>query len=505
LTLTKRWLKKFNWPETLLTDHPLAIARRGACDYAPENTLKSFQIAADLCSEMWELDVRVSADGVCVVVHDDNLGRIARRALRVSEATWEEISALRLPEDQHIPRLEQVIELAQKTGCGLYVHIKSAGAGPLAWKLLKEAGFDFAVLASFNVGWIREMRKSGCTYPLSILVPAGVDPFDCLQGVDVDLVHLCWRDAAENPVTLLTDDLLQKFADRGHQIVIWHEERADVLDALWDKQIMGICSDRPELLKPYRPDPVHPIDIVCHRGANYLAPENSLEAARICIDQRFQYVELDVRTTSDGELVVLHDADLKRTTSGDGRVIDHTLAEISALDAGGWFREGETGYQVPTLTQFLQNARDRTGVYIEIKQSDPAALLSEVRACNMLEHCFFWSADTDALHWLRAQSAEIVLMAARWMYGSVAEAAVEYAAQIVEFDVERDDLSEFGQCAALGVRGMLYSRRWGWDDLATYLTLEPDMINLDRPDRFKILVSYPKVRRHFLEGTVNAR
>lgn|GEM_PF-222606 len=497
MTLTKDWLQKFGWPETLLTGHPLAIAHRGACDYAPENTLKSFQIAADLCSEMWELDIRLSADGVCVVAHDDNLTRVARRGLRVSETNWEEISSLRLAEDQHIPRLEEIIELAKKTGCGLYIEIKSEGAGPLAWALLKKAGFRFAALASFNPVWIKELRDAGCDYPLGILVPTGADPFNYLWGVQVDIVHPCWRDASESPDDLLTDDLMQKFAEHGHQIVIWHEDRAAVLDALWNTGIMGICSNRPELLKPYRPDPTHSIDIVCHRGANNLAPENTLEAARICLDQRFQFVELDVRTTSDGELVVIHDADLTRTSSDSGLVIDQSLESIKSLDAGGWYREGSAGYRVPTLGQMLSLVRGNGGLYIEIKHADPATLLDLVNQHNMLQRCFFWGFDTAALCELRVLSPDAILMAPRWMYSSVKEAAEAYGAQIVEFDAVKDDLNEVSLCPDLGLRSMIYSQSDDWDALGSYLALEPDLINLDRPDRFKILASYPAVRNHF--------
>ncbi len=496
MTLTKDWLQKFGWPETLVTGHPLAIAHRGASDYAPENTLKSFQIAADLCAEMWELDIRVSSDGVCVVAHDDNLTRVARRGLRVSESTWEEISALRLPEGQYIPRLEQVIELAQKTGCGLYVEIKSEGAGPLALKLFQDANFRFAALASFNVNWIGDLRDMGCEYPLGVMVPAGANPFAYLGGVKVDIIHPCWRDAAEDPHNLLTDDLMRKFSDHGHQIVIWHEDRAAVLNGLWDKPIMGICSNRPELLKPYRPDPNHPVDVVCHRGANYIAPENTLESARICIDQHFQYVEVDVRTTIDGELVVLHDADLARTTNGNGLVIDRTLAEIKEFDAGAWFREGATGYRVPTLAQFLQLAKGRAGLYIELKHAEPGALLDVVVGEDMLDQCFFWGIDTSVMLQLRAKSNDINLMALRWMYSSVEEAARTYDAQIIEFDVTKDDLNEVPQCRDLGVRSMIYSRTQNWGELSSYLKFEPDMVNLDRPDRFKILSSYPGVHRH---------
>ena len=497
MTLTREWLERFGWPATLLTGHPLAVAHRGASDHAPENTLKAFRVAADLCSEMWELDVRLSADGVCVVVHDDNLTRVARRGLRVSEASWDEISELRLPEGQRIPRLEQVIELAKETGCGLYIEIKSDGAGPVAWELLKKAGFQFACLASFNVGWVRELHQLGCEYPLGVLVPAGMEPFTYLDGAEVDIVHLCWRDASDAPHELLTSELMQRFQDSGHQIVIWDEDRREVVDALLQRPVMGICSNRPELLKPYRPDPAHPVDIVCHRGANALAPENTLEAARICADQRFQYVELDVRTTTDGELVVIHDADVKRTSDGSGLVIDMTLEQIKSLDAGGWFREGSAGYRVPTLRQMLDLVRGSAGLYIEVKDADPVKLLDVVRKADMLGQCFFWGYDIGKMRQIRELAPEAVLMATRWMYTSVREAVAAYDAQIVEFDAEKDDLAEMSECGSLGVRSMLFSKQHQWDDLETCLSFRPDLANLDRPDRYKILTSYPRVRQHF--------
>ncbi|MGR3291963.1 MAG: glycerophosphodiester phosphodiesterase family protein [Paracoccaceae bacterium] len=497
MTLTRDWLQKFGWPETLITGHPLAIAHRGASDYAPENTLKSFQIAADLCSEMWELDIRLSADGVCVVAHDDNLTRVARRGLRVSAASWDEISSLRLPEEQHVSRLEEVIELAKITGCGLYIEIKSSGAGPLAWALLKEAEFKFAALVSFNPIWINDLRDEGCDYPLGILVPVGADPFTYLAGVEVDIVHLCWRDASDNPHELLTDELMQEFDDRGLQIVIWHEDRATVLDALWDVPVMGICSNRPELLKPYRQDPTHPIDIVCHRGAIKLAPENTLEAARICIDQRFQFVELDVRTTNDGELVVIHDASLDRTTDGTGLVIDNSFLDIRALDAGSWFREGSAGFRVPAPQHMLKLVSASAGLYFEVKHADPARLLDMIGAHDMLNRCFFWGYDIDVMRKMRALSADVILMAPRWMYNSVREAATAYDAQIVEFDAFKDNLDEINLCNDLGVKSMIFSTTSDWGDLGTYLKYSPDMVNLDYPDRFKILASYPEVRHHF--------
>ncbi len=500
MTLSKDWLNKFGWPATLLTGHPLAIAHRGASDYAPENTLKSFQIAADLCSEMWELDVRLSADGVCVVTHDDDLTRVAKQDLRVSEAAWAEIKALQLPEGQHIPRLEEVIDLAKQTGCGLYIEIKGEGAGPVAWKLLKAADFRFACLASFNVDWIKELRATDCNYPLAVLVPTGADPFRYLAGLQADIIHLCWRDWTDAPHELVTNELVEKLQAANFQIVTWDEDRRAVLDGLADKPILGICSNRPEILKPYPDDAV--ADIICHRGANWLAPENTLEAERICLDQGFQYVELDVRTTKDGEIVVIHDDNLRRTTGFEGLVKDHTLEDIQALDAGSWFRDGAAGYTIPTLKSFLTRAKGRSGIYVEIKQADPQALLDVINAEDMLADVFFWGWDIKMLRWLRAKSPDIQLMAPRWIYKSLDEAIAAYTPQIIEFDVEKHTpeliKSEIAECKKRGIRSMVFSTRRGWNDLMIVKNYGGDMVNLGYPDRFKILVSYPQVRAHFL-------
>ena len=236
--IDKTWLNRFSWPQTLEKRTVLAIAHRGASAYAPENTLKAFQIAADLHAEMWELDVRLSLDGVCVVAHDDLLVQ----ELRISAASWCDISAL-----SAIPRLEEVIELAVQTGCGLYIEIKSEDVGVLSWELLQKSGLKFAVLASFNISWVKQLRDLGCKYPLAVLVPNGANPIEYLDGLDVDIVHLCWRDATESPQELLTESLINSL--KKYQIVTWHEDRATVLHALWDLPIMGICSNKPELLK----------------------------------------------------------------------------------------------------------------------------------------------------------------------------------------------------------------------------------------------------------------
>ena len=103
--------------------------------------------------------------------------------------------------------------------------------------------------------------------------------------------------------------------------------------------------------------------IVAHRGASVSHPENTLEAFAAAISAGADAVELDVRSTLDGVLVVLHDSDVSATTDGVGHVHRMTLEEVKALDASG----GAGRAAVPTLREALELLSGRAGVDIEIK------------------------------------------------------------------------------------------------------------------------------------------
>lgn len=89
------------------------------------------------------------------------------------------------------------------------------------------------------------------------------------------------------------------------------------------------------------------IEIVCHKGANEYAPENTYAAAQRCIDWGVDYVEIDVRTSKDGVFYLLHDETLERTTNGHGPIAQRTAAEIEQLDAGSWFDPRFADQRVP--------------------------------------------------------------------------------------------------------------------------------------------------------------
>ena len=108
-----------------------------------------------------------------------------------------------------------------------------------------------------------------------------------------------------------------------------------------------------------------------HRGHSIAYPENTMAAFRAAIEAGVDAIESDVHLTADGQLVMLHDETLDRTTNGRGPVIERTLDEVLTLDAWGRFGERFRGERVPTLDQLLDLAAE-AGIFciIEVKGGD---------------------------------------------------------------------------------------------------------------------------------------
>jgi glycerophosphoryl diester phosphodiesterase len=107
-----------------------------------------------------------------------------------------------------------------------------------------------------------------------------------------------------------------------------------------------------------------------HRGASADAPENTLAAFDLAVEQGAELIELDVQRTRDGALVIQHDFSLGRTTTGSGQLAEHTLAELKALDAGAWHGANWTGQRIPILDEVLDRYGARVYLNLEIKVDD---------------------------------------------------------------------------------------------------------------------------------------
>ena len=119
--------------------------------------------------------------------------------------------------------------------------------------------------------------------------------------------------------------------------------------------------------------------VFAHRGGGGLYPENTLEAFKYSVSMGVDVLELDVHSTSDGTLVVMHDSQVDRTTNGSGQVNQMTLVQLKKLDAGYGFTPdgGKTypyrgrGITIPTLQEVFDALPDKT-FNIEPKQAEPS-------------------------------------------------------------------------------------------------------------------------------------
>ncbi|HLD97610.1 MAG TPA: glycerophosphodiester phosphodiesterase family protein [Candidatus Nanoarchaeia archaeon] len=104
------------------------------------------------------------------------------------------------------------------------------------------------------------------------------------------------------------------------------------------------------------------IQTIGHRGAAALEPENTLRGFRKAIELGLDYVELDIRRCKSGELVVIHDEAVDRTTSGKGLVEDRTLQQLQKLDAG-------KSERIPALKEAIDLCKGKIGMIIELKEA----------------------------------------------------------------------------------------------------------------------------------------
>jgi glycerophosphoryl diester phosphodiesterase len=176
-----------------------------------------------------------------------------------------------------------------------------------------------------------------------------------------------------------------------------------------------------------RPIPRHPffnhdgILVIAHRGGRGLWPENTLYAFERAVQLGVDVLEMDVHSTRDGELVVMHDDTVDRTTNGRGRIRELALAELRELDAGYTWTPGNgqsfpfrgRGLTVPTLAEVF-TAFPGAAMIIEIKQSQPsivAPLYRTILEHKMTERVLVASFDADSLRQFRHVAPEVATSA----------------------------------------------------------------------------------------------
>lgn len=158
------------------------------------------------------------------------------------------------------------------------------------------------------------------------------------------------------------------------------------------------------------------LTLIAHRGYSSEFPENTIPAFEGALDIGVDYIETDVQMTKDGRLVLFHDNDLLRITGVEGTVSDYTYAELSAMDAGGWFDSAYEGVRIPTLEELLLLLRDSDcRLYLELKDIGDVdgfveETLAEVEQYGMLDRCVFASFCYDYLEDLKGLNPDVKIL-----------------------------------------------------------------------------------------------
>ena len=141
--------------------------------------------------------------------------------------------------------------------------------------------------------------------------------------------------------------------------------------------------------------------VMAHRGNAATAPENTLPAFQQAMDAGADYIELDIRLSKDGELVVLHDSSLYRTTGDRHQVWQLTLKQLRRLDAGSWFSAEYAGTRIPTLREVLELTAGQIALNIEVKTGGPgdpvAPLCALLAEYGVEDDCVIASTDYHIL------------------------------------------------------------------------------------------------------------
>lgn len=236
-------------------------------------------------------------------------------------------------------------------------------------------------------------------------------------------------------------------------------------------------------------DAVRRIEVVVHRGANALAPENTLPSADSALVHGADWIEVDVRTSRDGVLYNLHDAELDRTTNGTGIIGDWMSADIDTLDAGEWFAPEYRGLRVPTIASMLDGLRDRALVYFDVKDGDLQQLVTMVRQKGFADRSFFWFGKEKMLRQFLTLAPEMKVKVNAndierlqyWM--QICQPA------IVETHVEHVTPTFIDFCREHSIRIMVAAQGESADDYRRALQCGADMINLDKPEIFETIAN----------------
>lgn len=229
------------------TPTPVAIAHRGGAAAGLENTLAAFQVAHAMGFRSFETDTHLTADGVVVAFHDDDLERTCGVAGRISELTWSEVAAARVDGREPIPRLADLLE--EFPDVRWNIDPKSdAVLEPLGDLLGGTGVLDRVCVGSFSDRRLRRIRDRFGSALCTSMGPAELTRFRLTgragPGVDAVQAPVSWFG-----VPVVTERFVARAHRQGLHVHVWTIDDPVEMRRLLDLGVDGIMTDRPEVLK----------------------------------------------------------------------------------------------------------------------------------------------------------------------------------------------------------------------------------------------------------------
>jgi glycerophosphoryl diester phosphodiesterase len=232
----------------------------------------------------------------------------------------------------------------------------------------------------------------------------------------------------------------------------------------------------------------HKVAVCCHRGGRALAPENTLAAYRNAIRLGADFIEIDVRATCDGQLVISHDATVDRMTNGHGKVAELDFATIRSLDAGYKYSEKYRGEKIPTFDEVLEVARGKVNIYLDHKAGPVPDILAALKKHRMTKHVVVYNGVSELREWKRLAPDIPVMPGLPDEYrrpGGYADFLKVLHAEVTDGDTSDYTADLIQQAHANGVKVYVDSLG-GADNLTGWqkaLDIGVDGIQTDHPDK----------------------
>ena len=385
------------------------VSHRGDWRNAPENSIKAIQNCIDMGVNMVEIDIKKTKDDVLILLHDQTLDRTTTGKGRPENYTINELKQLKLkngagvPTEHTIPTLEEAMLTAKGK---IWINIdKGYEYFDLVEKILEKTGTSKQVMIKAGIPFNKVYQENKTVLQNLFFMPiVNADSPDAkkfvedyIKNMQPQAFEVCFQQQNEQLSEIL--NLIKASGSKIWINTLWpslcaglNDDRAvegGEVEQTWGEVLrMGasfIQTDRPRELITYlkskdkfinsaayvRSKLVNRsqnyVHVVAHRGDWKKYPENSLDAINSIIKMGGDVVEIDVQRTKDGELILMHDETLDRTTTGKGIIAETLFKDIQKLRLKD-YQGNPTCHKIPTLKEALLLAKGR--IMLNLDKSD---------------------------------------------------------------------------------------------------------------------------------------